>query len=102
MAVFEVNLAIDEAHPALAGHFPGHPIVPAVVILNEVFSAAAIFEGAPLDIRSVTSAKFLTPLQPGQTFTILLKRIDNGRLSFVCKAPTTIIAAGEISYCLHS
>ena len=102
MDVFEVTLAIAASHPAMAGHFPGHPVVPAVVILNEVATAAAAFEEAPIYIRSVDSAKFLSPLQPGQTFTILLRRVDSGRLSFVCKAPKKIIAAGEINYCLRS
>lgn len=101
MVNFEVNVTIDEGHPALVGHFPGHPIVPAVVILNEVVAAAAVFEGAPICIRSVNSAKFLSPLRPGQAFTIRLKRVDDGKLSFLCKSPKNTIASGEIN-CLRS
>ena len=33
---FEIYRAIRTDHPSLAGHFPGNPIVPGVVILEEV------------------------------------------------------------------
>jgi 3-hydroxymyristoyl/3-hydroxydecanoyl-(acyl carrier protein) dehydratase len=33
---FERTLTIANDHPALAGHFPGHPVVPGVLVLDEV------------------------------------------------------------------
>ena len=33
---FERTLTISKDHPALSGHFPGHPVVPGVLVLDEV------------------------------------------------------------------
>ena len=35
----ETRCVIAADHPSLAGHFPGNPIVPGVVILEEVVRA---------------------------------------------------------------
>ena len=42
---FEVHRVIAKDHPALAGHFPGNPIVPGVLILDEVMRAAEQWRG---------------------------------------------------------
>jgi 3-hydroxyacyl-[acyl-carrier-protein] dehydratase len=42
---FEIRRAIPADHPSLAGHFPGAPVVPGVVILDEI--AAALAEWRP-------------------------------------------------------
>ena len=36
---FEVLRLIHADHPSLPGHFPGAPLVPGVVILDEVIAA---------------------------------------------------------------
>lgn len=80
---FETCRVIPAAHPALAGHFPGNPIVPGVVILDEVVQAMADWQpnrrlcGAP-------SVKFLAPLRPAQGFTIRLADPGSGRVRFEC------------------
>ncbi len=33
-ADFQREVCIDVAHAALPGHFPGHPLVPAVILLR--------------------------------------------------------------------
>ena len=46
------------------GHFPGHPILPALVqILTGVTLAEAWFE-KPLDLVAIDNAKFLLPIYP--------------------------------------
>jgi hypothetical protein len=72
------------------------------VILNAVALATAALEAAPISVRAVNTAKFLSPLPPGQQFTIQLTKVDQGRVHFVCKEPRNLIAAGEIEYCLRS
>lgn len=59
----ERTLFIDPQHPAFAGHFPGHPIVPGVVLLDLVHQA--IEQELGLAVTGLASAKFLLPLAPG-------------------------------------
>lgn len=67
----DLNVAwqVPVDHPAFPGHFPGNPIVPGVVILDQalVFLANAI--GKPITHCKLGSAKFLSPVGPGETLT---------------------------------
>lgn len=55
---------IDPAHPAADGHFPGNPIIPGAVLLDEVRSAI------PMDTAGLRAAKFLSPVRPGDRLLI--------------------------------
>lgn len=61
-----VRIAIAADHPAFAGHFPGRPLLPGVVLLAEVLEvlladpAAAAWTAATLN-----AVKFLAPVEPG-------------------------------------
>lgn len=50
-------------HPAFAGHFPGRPIVPGVVLLDHVAQLVAADCGQR--VAAIGSAKFLSPVGPG-------------------------------------
>ncbi len=49
-----------------SGHFPGNPILPAIVQVCAVVSLAEEEEGKPLRLAAVRSAKFLSPIRPGE------------------------------------
>lgn len=86
-------------HPCLAGHFPGHPIVPAVVLLEHVERALARALGARVSLRALPGVKFLSPLAPGVDFEIVLA-IDVATRSarFHCQAAGRDIAQGRLTY----
>lgn len=66
-----IELAAD--HPALAGHFPGRPIFPGVVLLDQVLLAIApwltTYPGNPPRCE-IANAKFLSPLTPGESLQL--------------------------------
>jgi 3-hydroxymyristoyl/3-hydroxydecanoyl-(acyl carrier protein) dehydratase len=56
------TVRIPASHPAFAGHFPGRPIVPGVLLLAEVVEALlAHGSAAPLRLGAV---KFVAPVGP--------------------------------------
>jgi 3-hydroxymyristoyl/3-hydroxydecanoyl-(acyl carrier protein) dehydratase len=95
-------------HPMLAGHFPGHPIVPGAWLLAWVVAAARrrlAAEGEARAIAAVKRAKFLRPLAPDQTFECALKRrvqaagteaSTNDTVRFTVTSGGTLIAEGSL------
>ena len=67
-----MQFLIAPDHPCLPGHFPGHPLVPGVVVLEQVLRAAAATSGRPLAALRLPQVKFLAPLYPGQLATLAL------------------------------
>jgi uncharacterized membrane protein/3-hydroxymyristoyl/3-hydroxydecanoyl-(acyl carrier protein) dehydratase len=69
----ETGFAVPEDHPAFAGHFPGRPVLPAVVLLDMVIESARSSLGMHLIVTGLPRAKFMAPLGPGDRGTIRLK-----------------------------
>lgn len=85
---------IASTHPALPGHFPGHPVVPAVVILEQLRQAIAE-RYANQRISRIVQCKFLQPLLPEQAFDIELNREgERCRFKVVCQGRP--IVQGEL------
>lgn len=68
----DVPLPLPADHPALAGHFPGHPIYPGVVLLDATIGAIeARFGGS---VRGLPVTKFLAPVRPGMALKLHAER----------------------------
>jgi 3-hydroxyacyl-[acyl-carrier-protein] dehydratase len=95
---FEVLRLIHADHPSLPGHFPGAPLVPGVVILDEVVAALAEWRQNS-HLSGIRSVKFLAPLKPEQPFTILLSVTskNTGEVSFCCRAEERVIVEGRLA-----
>ena len=93
---FEVRRVIAKDHPALAGHFPGNPVVPGVVILDEVIQAVERWRG-DVRLKSVVSVKFVSPLNPGCVFHIKLHEKGASRIAFECRLDGTTLAFGRLA-----
>jgi 3-hydroxymyristoyl/3-hydroxydecanoyl-(acyl carrier protein) dehydratase len=65
-ASFESIIQVPPGHPALAGHFPGNPVVPGVVILDAVLQATEAATGRECFVTGIPQVKFLAPLLPGE------------------------------------
>ena len=94
---FEAIRIIRADHPSLPGHFPDAPLVPGVVILDEVIAALAEWR-QNAHLNGVRIVKFLAPLHPEQAFTISLSlRNEHGaELNFCCRAEERIIVEGQL------
>ncbi|NJN48036.1 MAG: hypothetical protein HC808_17910 [Candidatus Competibacteraceae bacterium] len=87
---------ISADHPSLAGHFPAEPIVPGVVILDEVLQAVRRWRG-PCRLTALPTVKFLFPLQPNQPFTVhLFGNTDSNRVKFACRFADRLIVQGQL------
>ena len=75
-----LNIPLD--HPAFAGHFPGTPIVPGVVLLDEVMHTIVSDTGMPATAWQISSVKFLSPLKPGESVIIEHEQSANGAIKF--------------------
>ncbi len=68
-------------HPAAAGHFPGNPIIPGAVVLRQIVAAISLDRDTGCRIRS---AKFHTPIRPGDTVEIAWSEAIDGDIRFTC------------------
>jgi 3-hydroxyacyl-[acyl-carrier-protein] dehydratase len=94
---FEAIRIIRANHPSLPGHFPGAPLVPGVVILDEVLVALAEWRQNS-QLSGIRMVKFLAPLQPEQAFTISLSLGNEhaAEVSFCCRAEDRVIVEGQL------
>lgn len=95
--VHERVLSIGHDHPSLAGHFPGHPVVPGVVLLSEVIETLRRGSNAPLSVTGLPAVKFSSPLRPGESVIIRVEE-EAGRAAFLCTVQARPIASGVIEF----
>lgn len=89
---------IPPQHPALPGHFPGTPVVPGVVLLEEVVRAAQHALGTALELDAIPDAKFHAPLSPGEEFLSALEPVDAMSVTFLVTRGDTRIASGTMRF----
>ena len=92
---YERTVSIGHDHPSLAGHFPGHPVVPGVVLLSEVIETLRRSSAMP-SVAGLPMVKFSSPLKPGEAVTIQVDQDEAALVSFSCRVGTRLIASGVI------
>jgi 3-hydroxyacyl-[acyl-carrier-protein] dehydratase len=98
------NVSINE--PFFTGHFPHHPVMPGVLILEAMAQAAAIFSFAeetglkPVDGEAVyyfvgiDGARFRKPVLPGDQLIIEVEAERLGRT--ICKYQSKAFVDGDV------
>lgn len=95
---FERTLTITKDHPALPGHFPGHPIVPGVLVLDEVIETLKHRYGDGLVVMGLPAVKLSSPLKPEEPLRITIELEDTGTAVFTCRVGNRLIASGTIRF----
>ena len=91
---------VPVAHPAFAGHFPGNPIVPGVVILDQALLFAEKLLSGDVDRTGawqVGNAKFLSPVAPGEVLCFALEQKPSGSIAFSVKSGERSVASGSLT-----
>jgi 3-hydroxyacyl-[acyl-carrier-protein] dehydratase len=88
------TLRIAPNHPAFAGHFPGRPILPGVVLLDAAVQAAA--GGASEAGWQIVRAKFHHVVGPGEELTLEQQRLPDALVRFAIKSATQLVASGTL------
>lgn len=96
--IVQLHMAAD--HPALAGHFPGFPILPGVVLLDEILHAIEI-QRAALDSNvaspwHIETIKFHRTALPGEALQLSYESLAGERTRFELHRSQILIASGTI------
>ena len=76
------NVTINE--PQFAGHFPGHPVMPGVMVVESMAQTAAVLvvhtlgsvaKGKLVYFMSIDNARFRRPIVPGDTMHVNVRKV---------------------------
>lgn len=101
------NVSINEPH--FQGHFPRHPIMPGVLIVEAMAQSAAVlvvhtlgkdFEGKLVYFMSVDSARFRKPVVPGDVmFVHVIKKRQRANVwKFEAEARVNDVVVADATY----
>jgi len=95
-----VALRIAPDHAALAGHFPGFPLVPGVVLLDETLHAIELAAPAgaldPDSLWHIGTVKFHRAVRPGESLQLEYELAPDGRARFELRAADALVASGTL------
>jgi len=94
--IHETSVTVAADHPAFAGHFPGRPILPGVVLLGWAARALSEFLGCAVPPCDIASAKFLRPVAPSTSLLIRLAQQAHGSWRFDILDGATPVATGTM------
>ena len=92
---FETTWAVAPDHPAFAGHFPGAPILPGVVLLDTVLLWAETVTDSVAG--QIGNAKFLSPVRPGEVLTLALVCTTSGSARVDIACGSRKVATGQLT-----
>ncbi len=96
------DMCISAQHPALAGHFPGNPVVPGAMLLSLLMQALAqapgLFArlGPSPQVIHISQVKFLAPVRPGELLHWVISPTATG-LGFEARCAGRAVVRGRLS-----
>lgn len=102
------NVTINE--PFFQGHFPSHPVMPGVLIVEALAQTAAVIamasmpiemRGTPVYFMSIQEARFRRPVEPGDTLHLEVEKekVRRGvwRFASIAKVDGKVAAEAKFS-----
>lgn len=97
--------AIGADEPCFAGHYPGFPILPGVLLIEIVCRAAVRYaaeqHGHPVRLHTLITARFFAPVRPGDVVTAECRFTWTAGMleaSAACRTGTGRVASIRASY----
>jgi 3-hydroxyacyl-[acyl-carrier-protein] dehydratase len=90
-------LCIAADHPSFAGHFPGFPVLPGAVLLDEMLRAIESARGIDLTGWRISSAKFLDVVRPGDELVLEHDAPGVGLIRFAIHAGERKVVSGTLA-----
>jgi len=90
-------LPIAATHPAFDGHFPGAPVLPGVVLLDEAIRAIERTGGGEPRCWQISSVKFLKAVGPGAALVLEQERLAGGTVRFTISSAGQAVATGALA-----
>jgi 3-hydroxyacyl-[acyl-carrier-protein] dehydratase len=96
MSTHSTALTFPADHPSLKGHFPGNPIVPGVVLLDEALHAIEHIQLSSARTRpwQIDTVKFHHVVRPGDPVQLSFRVQPHGAVHFELHSDGGLIASG--------
>ena len=91
------TLVVPRDHPAFEGHFPGHPILPGVLLLAEAMAAIEAATSTTARDWTVENAKFVGVVEPGARLAITHAVQASGNVRFAIREGERVVASGMLA-----
>jgi acyl-coenzyme A synthetase/AMP-(fatty) acid ligase/3-hydroxymyristoyl/3-hydroxydecanoyl-(acyl carrier protein) dehydratase len=97
--VLHASARVPASHPALPGHFPGRPLVPAVMLLEAV---ERLLRDHGLVLMKLRDARFTRPVAPDDPIAIRVELGERPRGRFTVSVDGTAAASGVFDWRMTS
>lgn len=95
------TFTIKPDHPALPGHFPGHPVVPGVVVIDHLIRSLG--EAHPdRTCVGVRRMKFLRQLLPGESVDVVFGEAKADSITVKAQVAGEPLIEGRLNLALQS
>lgn len=99
---WSVTLKLNPKHALYEGHFPEHPVVPGVCMLQFIKECVEKNREQSLQYAKIVSCKFLSALNPVDAPTLILeltiKQSEDGKLQLLVEGKTGGEAVESIAF----
>ena len=94
--ISDFEIKFESCHPVFEGHFPGTPIVPGVIILENIFRFLEENIINEIIINELEQVKFRAPLLPNQKLRLKFTVLSPNRIKFLGNVQENIVVSGSL------